>query len=286
MNIFGKVLVVVVFVLSAAFAVSQMVLFQHRTQWRGEYHQERDQRRRIQSQLDETADRLGRREDELDDLRSEKAAAISDLEDEKRSLRQTISSLRDDVSSKESQLSAALEAKSVLNRRIDDREDEISDLEDAKAELHGDLQERMAEIEDLEEEKRAHIQEISDLETEIAELEEAKGETIAKLEEREQLLGDLEARGVRVDIYEPLPKIEGEISRADNEFGIAILNRGADHGVEINFDFVAYRDGNFIARLYVMEVHDDYSVARVDKELTDLQERPLRPGDKITTEIF
>jgi len=285
MNILGKVLVVVVFVLSVAFAVSQMVLFQQRTQWREEYTRELEKRRSAETRLEDTEGRLDRLKTEFDSVRTEKAGEIEGLEKRLSEREDDITKLEEEKDWVSNDLSSALETQKKLAERLEEKQNTIKEVEAKADELEASLRERKTAVENLEEEKKQLVNTIDGLESDVAELEEARDDALARLEERKKQLADLEARGVRVDIYDPPPEIEGQISRADNDFGVAVINRGSEHGVEVNFDFVAYRGDRFITRLYVMEVHPEYSVARVDRDLSDLQEMPMQRGDTVTTKI-
>lgn len=285
MNVFGKVLVVVVFLLSIGFAVSQMILFDLRDQYRAKYEDESAIRGRVENQLEETRDELARVTGEFDAYRSDKRREIGNLESriEERGLR--ISRLERDLEGESAKLAQALTNVEALTARLDAKDGIIEEHEARIASLDESLKGRMDKIEELEETIRRHTVTISDQEKDIARLQEELDHTHTRLQDRKRQLAELEARGVHIDIGKPLPPIDGVLSRVDNEIGVAVLNRGAEHGVEINFDFVVYREANFIARLYVMDVFPEHSLARVDRELTDPRETPLQIGDSVTTRI-
>ncbi len=285
MNIFGKVLVVVVFLLSIGFAVAQMILFEQRTQWRAEYNQEVERRRSVESDLSETRRRLERQTTELDTLRAEKRSEVDALTQRVQERDQRISRLESDLERRADELSQSQKNLELAQQRVAELDTIIKEHETKIAELEASKAQAEEEILALEEQIRTHVNTIDGLEKNIAELEEDRARTQRRLQDRERQLAELEARGVHIDIGKPLPAIDGMLSKVDNDIGVAILNRGEEHGVEINYDFVVYRDESFIARVYVMEVFPQHSLARVDRELTDLDTTPMRVGDKVTTRI-
>ncbi len=285
MNIFGKVLVVVVFLLSVGFAVSQMVLFEQRVRWRDEYERESDLRQDAESERDDFSRELERLKDDFDRVRAEKRSEIADLEQDIEDRNARISRLESDLERRSDQLSEAQRVQESKRERLSEKDTIIEEHEATIADRDASLKRRMDEIADLEEQVRTHTATIDDLERTIAELDEEKLKALTRLGDRERQLAELEARGVHVDIGKPLPVVDGILSQVDNEIGVAVLNRGEEHGVEINYDFVVYRDDSFIARVYVMDVFPNHSLARVDRELTDLEETPLEIGDRVTTRI-
>ncbi len=285
MNIFGKVLVVVVFLLSVGFAVSQMILFEQRVRWRDEYERETDLRQDAERARDDFSQELERLKDEFDRGQAAKRSEIADLEQDIADRNARISSLESDLERRSEQLSEAQRVQESKRERLSEKDNIIEEHEATIAERDASLKRRMDEIADLEEQVRMHTATIDDREQTIAELDEEKLRALTRLGDRERQLAELEARGVHVDIGKPLPVVDGVLSRVDNEIGVAVLNRGKQHGVEINYDFVVYRDDAFVARVYVMDVFPEHSLERVDRELTDLEETPMQVGDRATTRI-
>ncbi len=285
MNIFGKILVVVVFLLSIGFAVSQMILFETREQYRAKYEDEVKIREDAERKLSETKEELSGIRSDFDRFRASKASEIDGLEQDIEDQRLRLDRLDRDNENLSDQLTKAQEIKESLIARLDDKENTIKSLETNLADRTETLQNKEVEIDELNEQIRQSRNQIAELEDNIETLTKEKETALTKLGDRERQLSQLQARGVHIDIGEPLPAIDGALSRVDNEIGVAVLNRGSEDGVEINFSFTAYRDDDFVARLYVIDVFPSHSLARVDREVTDLEERPMRIGDRITTRI-
>ncbi len=238
MNIFGKVLVVVVFLLSVGFAVSQMILFQQRRHWREEYNREEARRQSVEGDLAGKSRDLERLKDEFDNFRRAKAVEIANLEETKGRLEQDIVRLNSRIETANRQISEAQALAASRDELLTQRDRLITQHEERIKELDENLKARMDEIAAFEEQVRAHTNTIGELEKEIAGLNEEKRKALTRLEDRERQLAELEARGVRVDIGKAQPAIDGLVSRVDNEIGVVVINRGESHGVEINFDFV------------------------------------------------
>lgn len=285
MNIFGKVLVVVIFLLSIGFAVAQMILFTERTQYREMYEDSSAKLNRTEGRLGETERDLEELRTEFDNFRGAKRREIENLESEIEGKETDIMRLQRDREEQSAQLTKAQQNKEALIGNLNRKDEIIEQHESRIAELDERVKERMDEIDGLEENISEQRALVNEKRNNIARLEEEKENALTRLQDRERQLAELEARGVHVDIIAPLPPIDGHLSRVDNEIGVAIINRGSDHGVEINFDFVVYRENDFVARLYVMDVYPNHALARVDRDVTDLQEQPMEVGDNVTTRI-
>ncbi len=285
MNIFGKVLVVVIFLLSIGFAVAQMILFTERTQYREKYEDTSAKLDRTESRLEETEQSLEELRTEFDRFRSSKRREIENLEDDIEDKDLQMTRFQRDREELSAQLTKAQENNEALLGNLERKDEIIEKHESRIAELDERVKERMDEIDGLEEDISEQRALINEQKNNIARLEEEKENALTRLQDRERQLAELEARGVHVDIIAPLPPIDGHLSRVDNEIGVAIINRGSDHGVQINYDFVVYREDDYIARLYVMDVYPNHALARVDRDVTDLEEEPMEVGDKVTTRI-
>lgn len=281
MNTFAKVMVVVVLLLSCGFAVSQMALYSKREMWREKYVETRDQ-------LEDTSSRAEDLEDELSDVRSDreqmkqrKDREIKDLEEKVENKDLEITKLERDNEDLETDLKDARNRMESLGDRIEEKNGVIEELESKVAELDESLKDKITDNDELKDEVREKTNRIDSLDEKVAELEEQKRKLAEEREELESVLSQMEARGIHTDISE-VPAIDAQVVRVDNEVGAVVLNRGKNADVKVGYPFTIYRGQEFVARAHVMEVHEDYSLARIDKELTW---KDLETGDDATTRI-
>jgi hypothetical protein len=73
------------------------------------------------------------------------------------------------------------------------------------------------------------------------------------------------------------------LSALTTTLGAVVLDRGRNHKVRANYPFTVYRDSQFVAKVTVIEVHDDYCLARVTEP--GMQRLPMEIGDNATTRL-
>ncbi|MBS3762007.1 MAG: hypothetical protein KGZ25_01765 [Planctomycetes bacterium] len=282
MNAFAKVLVVFVLLLSTGFAVSQMMLYQKRTQWRGKYAT-------VKKKYDEA-------EKKKEKYYKELQSTLSSKDQLKNSLKREIANLTDKVDAANDRIGTLSKDKETLNDRLTDRINRVKDLETQVGQKNGIIDQRDATIGKLKKGQQALLNQVANLESTVADRDKKidaldgeianLNEEVAKVKnERNQFesqLAELERRGIHTG-RKPPPIIDAKVARIDKDLGAVVLNKGKESKVRVGFPFIVYRDKRFIAKVYVMDVQENMSVARVDRSLGIPS--PLRVGDNATTRI-
>jgi len=281
MNTFTKVLVVLVLLLSAAFAAMQMMLYSKRVNWREKYEVADDQLRQKTKQADELNEKLQSTIQERDDIKARKDSEIARLKEDLGGRDLQIAQLNREKEKARDEQALLVQAVTKLEERLAARDGEIQELRKSGQELADSLKNYMTQVEKLEQLSAEKDAKIESLDKQVAQLEEEKKEALQRGEKLERTLADLAKRGVYIP-PEPVPIIDAIVARVDNSLGAVVLNKGKNDQVEINLPFTVYRGKQFIARVYVMEVHDGHSLARVDRTLEYL---PMQVGDNATTRI-
>jgi hypothetical protein len=124
---------------------------------------------------------------------------------------------------------------------------------------------------------------VKTLTKDVAEWKEKYSAVLKDKDDLSAIVARLSEMGVRIPAEEVLP-IDAKISRVDNEYGLVIINRGKMDGVKINYPFVIYRDGEFVAKATVMSLEDRVALARVDQSAT-AEGVEVKVGDDCTTRI-
>lgn len=281
MNTFAKVLVVIVLLLSSGFAISQMVLYSKREKWRAQYAEKARQLDRKTTQAEELADRVDELRTDRDQIQKQLQGKVNDLQDDLEARGLRISDLERRNENLQTTANQTRERVTNLEERLDGKDQVVTQLEEKIEELDTSLKDRMAEVEDLNDQLRQRGNKIDQLDKRIAQLQQEKREITQEAEDMESMLAQLEARGIDVGAIQ-VPVIDAKVVRVDNELGAIVLNKGENSGVKIGFPFTIYRESEFVARVYVMQVHEDFSLARLDKQLAKTE---MKVGDEATTRI-
>jgi hypothetical protein len=97
------------------------------------------------------------------------------------------------------------------------------------------------------------------------------------------MLSRLSEKGIRVPA-EDIKAVDGEIIKYDSDSDLVIINKGSESGVEVNYPFTIYRDGEYVAQAVVYRVDTKVSVARVEKEMR-AKGKQIKEGDLATTRL-
>lgn len=77
-----------------------------------------------------------------------------------------------------------------------------------------------------------------------------------------------------------MPAIDAVVADVDTDYGFVILDKGKKHNVQKGFVFDVVRQGSFMGRVRVDEVHDDYATASIV-----LRKGDIRRFDRATTRL-
>lgn len=281
MNTFAKVLVVIVLLLSSGFAISQMVLYQKREMYRAKYAQERRERTKLEEQLEKKTDEADELRTARDQIQQRLTSQVNNLKEDVQDAELQISDLKRRNENLQTTAGETSTRLTNLVDRLNEKDGVIDELEQKVQDLDGDLKDALAKVENLNENVREKTNKIDQLDKRIAELQQEKRQIVQEREDLESVLAQLEAKGVHVGVTE-VPIIDAKVVRVDNELGAVVLNKGKESNVQVGHPFTIYREEEFVARVYVQQVHEDYSLARVDKKLA---KKDMKVGDEATTRI-
>jgi len=283
MNTFGKILAVTVLVLSVGFMVSQMVLYSKRTQWKQEYQQTAQELQQKEKALEQAKATLKEKTEQFTNDRSSLQSKVQNLKNRVESQSQTISSLKSDNSETQDDLRKAVEDVDTLTAMVDKKESTIVSLEQENSELQDNVEAKVAKINELDAKLRDHEEEIASLNEELSQLEKKHASVKEKRNQYARMLSRLSERGVRIPA-EDVKAVDGEIIKYDKDSNLVIINKGSESGVEVNYPFTIYRDGDYVARAVVYRVDKKVSVARVQKDM-GAKGKKIREGDQATTRL-
>lgn len=281
MNALAKVLIVVVLLLSAGFAVSQMILYGKREDFGKRYRDEVAAHRATDDSLKKAEGELQDKTRALDrvknDLQNQLDVLTSDLADERARSRDlntqgvTLTGIVEQHANKINSLDGVVAA----------RQESIDGLEAEVVKRDGTIQANLDKIDSLQTNVAERDTSIDDLEHQLAESKQAY-QIVAVNEERlEAIIGELLERDVHIPPA-PLPIINGRVVRVNRELGVAVVDKGGAAGVKPNTQFTIYSDGTYVAKLVVHDVQSEVSAGRIKLLASG---RQVEQGDQVTTEI-
>jgi len=283
MNTFGKILAVAVLVLSAGFMVSQMVLFSKRAQWKRAYQETNQELQQKTKALEQAESTLEDKTEQFQNDRSNLQSQIQSLKNRVESQSETISSLKADNSELQDDLRTAMDDVSTLTAMVDKKESTIASMEQENSELQDTVEAKVSRINDLDSTLREREDKIASLNEELSNLQDEYASVQESRDKYARMLSRLSQRGIRIPA-EDVKAVDGEVIKYDAESDLVIINKGKDNGVEVNYPFTIYRNGDYVGRAVVYRVDQKVSVARVQEDMR-ATDKEIRVGDQATTRL-
>jgi septal ring factor EnvC (AmiA/AmiB activator) len=281
MSKFGKVLVVLLLLLSAVFAGSQMVLYAKRVNY---YRLYQDEHKQVQNLEQSKQSEIALRESKLRDL----DVTISRHKTEIGQLNGRIEGLQADVKRAETSKTQLEVANKELRDSIDKQtklneslNKDVAQLNNVRRQLEKTSRDQMGEIAQLKTDTQEKTAKINDLDKKIAGLEKVKTDLNDALKSAEAKIARYVALGVALPEAD-VPVMDARVLKVDNELKVVVLSAGKDDGVRVAHDFVVYRGDTFVGVVRVNFVSENTSVAQ--PVLVSKGEQ-IRIGDAATTRI-
>jgi len=281
MNAFAKVLVVFVLLLSSAFAISQMMLYSKREKWREKYEETDTQLQAKKTQATELQEKFETTSRQLEQIKADRDTKLSERDTRIKELRGDIEDMKTQNENLQTLITKTGNTIENQEKEIQQKNQAIATLQQENEKSKGLLTQSKDTIKKLQDEAVAKEKQIDALDAKVAELTKGLKDAQTNAEHLRGQLAELERRGIHLPTKE-VPLINAKVARVDNAIGTVVLNKGSKQDVKVGYPFTIYRGTEFVAKVYVMEVQEDLSVARVDK---DLEFSPMQVGDSATTAI-
>ncbi len=281
MNVFSKVLVVVVLLLSCGFVVSQMLLNSRREEWRVKYDATSSQLVTESKKARELGNELTVLRQDLGNLQTSSALEIKTLEDGAADKTRQIAALGRDKAAYQIEAERSGTQIASLMVTLEQNNTKIGGLQDRDHELHEQLTGALAKVEDLQTDVRDRLKQIDDKDDRIATLTRELRETSQDRDELHGELVRLQTMGINVAMLgDMVPIVDGRVVRASNEDGSMVINKGRNDNVKLGVAFAIYRGTTLIAKASVVDLQDTRCVVQVDRRLPY---KPVEMGDMATT---
>ena len=282
MTFWAKLLTIIVFVLSIAFASMSAVIFAKRQPYREE----------LAKTVQELEDTKKAKGNEIENLKATVAAmdtvikekvttiqtgtlqldaAKGDLQKEKADRQK----LETDLYTEKTNLALLANANQTLTNKYDSTSKENEKL---------DAQIRDYIVKLTTEQTRANVlqNQKTDLENRLASLKESYAKAQAEIERNTNILAelsrrDIEARTVMGQLI-PLPMVKGKVAQVNEATKTVVLNVGKNQNVRKNYTFRIFRGDTFVGQALVFDLGDDMCGARIIQK-----EQAMKVGDDAWT---
>lgn len=287
-----KIIIVVNFIASIAFCFVTLAIYSVRTEWRSLYMQEQKAFKDSRDNWTETYDKL----------QKEYAGVVTQLDSETRSknaIEADLTKTRDDLKNQEgvnTVLKAEVAKKEVT---ITEKENDIKNL-NIKVDgltLEKDKQTQIAEMAKTNEQDAVtKLNRILTLNTEgklqNENLKKQIGKALQDNEEKQYILEKIKTK-LGKDISEiivdgeldknPIKPIDAKVIASIPDQNLVMLSVGKAEEVKVGYKFTVFRQGDYIGKVEIIEIHPNMSAGRVLMELNNSKGLKMERGDDAKT---
>lgn len=279
MTLVGKILVVLILIMSLVFMSFTVMVYTTHRNWKD----------LVKNPTTGLEVQLANKKRELTQLESQRQEALDQLAHEKAARTEAIAVLEGRSLEMESQLAKKEEELRTL--QIDSR-NAIKTLDTAQSEmkrLKDEVEQLRQEIRTTRQDRNQQVAEVRNL---TDKLNQGEGQLKRLKERSEQLVSELaraslvvESNGLSVDdpIDKIPPKLDGVIT-AVRKSNLIEVSLGSDEGIRRGHEVDVYTTrGGYLGRAVVVETSTDRSVAKV---LSEFQQGVMRKGDRVATRLL
>lgn len=289
-----KIIIVVNFIAAVAFCFVTLAVYSVRTEWRNLYMAEKKEFASSKEKWGETYEKL----------QKEYSDVVTKLDSETRSknaIDADLTKTRDDLKNSEgvnTQLKAEVAKKDVI---IDQKENDIKNL-NIKVDgltLEKDKQTQIAEmaktneqdavtklnrIVTLNTEAKLQLESVKKQMGKVAQENEEKQYTLDKI--KEKLGRDISTIIVDGELDKsPVKPIDAKVIASIPEQNLVMLSVGKAEEVKVGYKFTIFRQGEYIGKVEVIEIHPNMSAGRVLTELNNGKGLKMERGDDAKTRL-
>jgi len=264
MSSIGKIFVIINLVLSVLVLGAAGALLKKTEATKSQVQTAQSERDTAKADLDKARSEFAEREKALNADKQQLTEAKNDLDVARQGLQNNVArleadnqGLRNDVSKINASLAAIQSSFSTTQQRV-------VELTDQNTQLNQQMIDAKAKANDA---ATAQGKAESELQTAQAQIDELQGKLSASEEEgstAKKLVEVAKAAGFDATTIMAMPHIEANLAEVDEQYGFVVLDKGKKDSVERGFTFEIHRDGNYLGRVKVDEIYDDYATARIE----------------------
>ncbi len=274
MNYIGKILTLLIMLMSVCFLVTAVMVGAAHRNWKAEAKLYKEQAEQSKIVAAEAKSKTGAKDQLLNSERTARAFQLAQLESQ-------LKIAKDNYDQRETQLSAELAISQERLRRLEQTEArlaiqdaEVASLKAANSKLAADIAAKFALVQNLTNEK-------SELQNQRDSIQNMNEDLSADLAQKTKVMKSV---GVDNDslVDHIAPKIDGAVTRVVDAGNLIAIALGSDDGLRVGHEMDVYRNDRYIGKVRISKTDFNDSVAQVIKDF--MQDR-VQEGDHVTTKF-
>lgn len=262
MSTLTKVLIILIFLISAGTVAILATLYGQRVDWQDKFIKEVNQHwytiQVLRAEAEAREVQIANKEAVIASLKL-KVTSLAEEVDSKENIVETLNRQITDLSAK---FTALLEHAAALNSNINQITIQMQELQNANSGLRAQRDQANSERQQAQAEL---FQLKGELETALKSLNVAEKEYIKSSRDSgrlEQIINRLRQEGVNVDVL-PVPRLVGKVRGVAPELGLVVISVGKDEGVTPGMNFTIFRGPNFVCTISIDRVDRNWASGRI-----------------------
>ena len=263
MSTLTKVLIILIFLISAGTVAIVATLYGQRVDWQDKFIKEVNQHwytiQVLRAEAEAREVQIVNLNDLIEKTLNPKITSLAKEVDSKQNIVETLNRQITDLSAK---FTALLEHAEALNSNIKNVTIQMQELQNANAGLraqrdqaNSERQQAQAELFQLKGELETALKSLSVAEKEFIKSSRNSGRL-------EQVINRLRQEGVNVDVL-PVPRLVGKVRGVAPELGLVVISVGKDEGVTPGMNFTIFRGPNFVCKIAIDRVDRNWASGRI-----------------------
>lgn len=274
MNLAGKILTVLILLMSVCFFFISIMLGAAHRNWKEAATRYRSEAEQFQRVAEDARSRGGEKDLILARERVARQMHTAQLESRLRIAEEN--AREKDLAWREEQARSTEigEALKLAERRLERKDEEVQNLKDDKRTLATDVADKFALVQNL-------TNRIYELSNELDALKKSNSELSANLAQKSRVM-----RSYGLSDTQPtdhiVPKLSGRVTRVGQDNRLIAIGLGSDDGLRVGHELDIYRDDRYVGKIRVTRTDFNTSVGEVIREL---MQDIVREGDNVTSRL-
>jgi DNA repair exonuclease SbcCD ATPase subunit len=274
MNLLGKILTVLILVLSIGFMFASFFVYASHRNWKDEAQRISSDLSAAQQENRELDAKIQQEKIKLASERAARASALAVLEQRAQKAEQE-----------------RMEAARTLQQLQQSQRQAVQALtgsQETLANLKAEVDRLRADVKKAESDRDEMFQQVVALKVKELEAEGVRrrleSQNRAAINELSKATAVLRANGLSADspLTKVPPPLDGQVVSVDNDNGYVRVSIGDDEGLQKNHTLEVFRRGQYLAKVRVIKTYSDESVAKV---MDGFRKGAIRVGDSVATKI-
>lgn len=270
MNLVGKIITILILLLSVCFMVIGVMVNASHQNWKAQAIENRKKVEELASNRERILAEATKKDEQIEKEKVARMIRIQQLESQLQQARRDYENANQVLADKSVKAEESLILVQESEARIKEQDGLINDLQNQLRLLTESVAEQRGKVTDL-------TAQIFELNSKKVALESIRSDLVAENAQRTKVMN---ANGLdKYDLTSHIPRdLKGRITAIDGN-NIAV-NLGLDDGLRRGHTFDIYRGDSYVGTATVFEAQNNRSAARVDPNLTKV---PVQVNDQVTT---